>query len=101
MTVRILNIAILLVAIVLSAVLVRKFFFLPAPNSDYRIAIDAKLSIDGINWADSERTVLVALSEECRYCSESAEFYRRLAAGIASQTNTRLIAVFFRKRVGG
>src|SRR6185295_15652571 len=52
------------------------------------------LVIKGINWADSERTVLVALGKECKYCSESAEFYRRLAAGITSQTNTRLIALF-------
>lgn len=94
MTIRILNIAILLVAVVLSVLLVKKFYFQPAQNSDYRIAPDARLSINGINWADEERTVLVALGKECKYCSESAEFYRRLAAGIVSQSSTRLIAVF-------
>ena len=94
MTVRILNIAVLLVALILSALLVRKFFFQPAQNYDYRIARDARLIISGINWADSERTVLIALGKECKYCSDSAEFYRRLAAGIASQTDTRLIALF-------
>ena len=94
MTVRILNIAILLVAIVLSAFLVKKFFFKPARNSNYQIAADASLRINGINWADSEKTVLLAMGKECKFCSESAKFYRRLAAGIASQTNTRLIALF-------
>lgn len=97
MTVRILNIAILVVAIVLSIFLVKKFFFKPPQNPDYRLATDARLSIHGINWADSERTVLVALGKECKYCTESADFYRRLAAGIASQTDTRLIAVFSEK----
>ena len=97
MTVRILNIAILLVAIVLSAFLIRKFFFQPAQNSNYRISTDARLSISGINWADSDRTVLVALGKECKYCSENAAFYRRLAGGITSQTNTRLIALFSEK----
>ena len=97
MTVRILNIAILVAAIALSALLVKKFFFQPTQNSEYRIALDARLSINGINWAESERTVLVALAKECKYCAESAEFYRRLAAGIASQTNTKLIAVFSEK----
>jgi len=101
MTIRILNIAILLVAVVLSAFLVKRFFFRPAQKSDYRIAPDARLSINGINWADSERTVLVALGRECKYCSDSAEFYRRLAAGIASQSNTRLIAVFPEKESEG
>ena len=97
MTVRILNVAILLVAIALSALLVKKFFFQRTQNAEYQIAPEARLTITGINWADSERTVLLALSKECKYCSESAEFYRRLAAGIASQTNTRLIAVFSEK----
>ena len=97
MTLRILNTSILLVAIALSALLVKKFFFQPAQNSEYRIAPDARLIINGVNWADSDRTVLVALAKECKYCSESAEFYRRLAAGITSQTNTRLIAVFSEK----
>ncbi len=101
MTVRILNIAILLAAVVLCALLVRKFFFQSAPNYDYRIARDARLSINGINWADSERTVLVALSKQCTYCSESAEFYRRLITGIASQPNTRLIALFSEKESEG
>ncbi|HKY28623.1 MAG TPA: rhodanese-like domain-containing protein [Pyrinomonadaceae bacterium] len=97
MTARLLNIAILLAAIVLSALLVRKFFFQPAQNSNYRIATNATLIINGINWADSDRTLLIALGKECKYCSESAEFYRRLAAGITSQTRTRLIAVFSEK----
>ena len=94
MTIRILNVAIVLVALVLSALLVKKFFFQPPQSSDYRLAANAKLSINGVNWADSERTVLVALGKECKYCSDSADFYRRLATGITTQTNTRLIAVF-------
>lgn len=97
MTVRLLNIAILFAAIVLSALLVKKFFFQPAQNPNYQIATNATLIINGINWADSDRTVLVALGKECKYCSESAEFYRRLAAGITIQTKTRLIAVFSEK----
>lgn len=98
MIIRILNIAIVLVALVLSGLLVRKFFFQPsAQSSNYQLTANAKLRIDGINWADSDRTVLLALSKECKYCSGSAEFYRRLAAGIANQTKTRLLAVFSEK----
>ena len=98
MTIRILNIAILVVAVVLSGLLVRKFFFQPsAQTPDYQLTANAKLQINGIDWADSERTVLVALSKECKYCSGSAEFYKRLAAGLAKQTNTRLLTVFSEK----
>lgn len=97
MTIRILNIAILFVALALSALLVKTFLFQPAKNPNYRIAANASLTINGINWADADRTVLLALEKECKYCSESAEFYRRLAAGVASQSNLRLIAVFSEK----
>ena len=98
MTIRILNIAIVLVALVLSGLLVRKFFFQRSAQSPgYLLTTNAKLRISGINWADSERTVLLVLSKECKYCSGSASFYRRLAAGLASQTNTRLLAVFSEK----
>lgn len=97
MMIRILNVAVLVVALILSALLVEKFFFQPAQNPDYQIAANATLSIGGINWADSDRTVLLALAKECKYCSESAAFYRRLAAGIASQEKTRLVAVFSEK----
>lgn len=94
MSVRILNIAILLAALVLSALLVRKFYFNPAQSEKNQLTTSATLRIEGIRWADSDRTVLLALSKDCKYCSKSAQFYRRLAAGIASQTNTRLLAVF-------
>ena len=97
MTLRILNIAILLVALVLSGLLVKKFFFEPSGGPNYQLTTSAKLRISGINWTDSERTILLALSKECKYCSGSAAFYRRLAAGLASQGNTRLLAVFSEK----
>lgn len=97
MSVRILNIAIVVVALVLSAFLVKRFFFKPAQDSNYQIAADARLIINGLNWSDADRTVLLALAKDCEFCSDSAEFYRRLAAGITSQPNTRLIALFSTK----
>ena len=52
MTVRFLNIAILIVALVLSGLLVRKFFFQSsAQNPNYQLATNNKLRIEGINWA--------------------------------------------------
>jgi len=74
MTVRILNIAILLAALVLSAVLVKKFFFQPDQNTDYRIAANAILSMNGINWADSDRTVRITVflrHKECTHLGDS------------------------------
>lgn len=95
MNVRILNIAILVVALLLSALLVKKFFFNPAQQSpNYQLSTNSSLRIKGINWADSDRTVLLALSRDCKYCSQNAGFYRRLAGSLVSESKTRLIAVF-------
>ncbi|HEU4510354.1 MAG TPA: rhodanese-like domain-containing protein [Pyrinomonadaceae bacterium] len=101
MTVRILNIAILVVAVLLSALLVKKFFFSPAQQSpNYQLSTNSSLRIEGINWADSDRTVLLAISTECKYCSQDAGVYRRLAASLVSESKTRLIAVFPERQRG-
>jgi rhodanese-related sulfurtransferase len=42
----------------------------------------------------------LAVSKECKYCAASAEFYRRLAAGLGKQ-KTRLLAVFSDKESDG
>ena len=39
--------------------------------------VGAKLSLSGIKWEDGTALVL-ALQKGCRYCEESAAFYRRL-----------------------
>lgn len=101
MFVRILNVAILAVALTLSAFLVKRFSLKPAQDSNYQIATDARLVINGVNWSDSDRTVLVAMAKDCKFCSDSAEFYRRLATGITSQPGTRLIALFSNKESEG
>jgi thiol-disulfide isomerase/thioredoxin len=50
--------------------------------------------VPGINWSDSEETVLLALSDKCHFCSESAPFYQRLAKEIKERKGVRVIAVF-------
>ena len=45
------------------------------------------------NWEGSKQTLVLALREGCRYCTDSADFYRRLAALGRRDKNTRLLAV--------
>lgn len=49
-----------------------------------------KLPLDGVEWGD--RSVVLALRAGCRYCAQSADFYRTLARQCAD-SNVRLIAV--------
>lgn len=55
--------------------------------------IGKALQLPGVDWNGSDQTVVLALSTQCRFCSESAPFYRALAeAGKAK--NVRVIALF-------
>jgi hypothetical protein len=90
------NIAIIVVALLLGGVLVKRYL-LPQPNqpaaADPRIAPGTKLSVPGIEWAKSKQTVLLVLSDTCHFCTESAGFYQRLAQERAKRSDLRLVAV--------
>ncbi|HZB45105.1 MAG TPA: hypothetical protein VE360_07670, partial [Pyrinomonadaceae bacterium] len=58
-----------------------------------RPEVGSKLSLDGIDWSKSERTVLLALSTKCRFCTESAPFYQRLAQEKEKHDDLGLLAV--------
>jgi hypothetical protein len=53
-----------------------------------------KMPIAGVDWGKNERTLLMALSQGCRYCSASAPFYQRLTKEMAGRKNIGVLAVF-------
>lgn len=55
--------------------------------------IGRRISLTGVNWAQNQRSLVLALQSDCRYCLESKNFYRRLVQDRARYGNTRLIAV--------
>ncbi len=88
------NVAIIAVALLLGTVLVRQYLLPQPPRPDpvgsARIQPGTKLSLPGVDWGRSERTLLMVLSTTCRYCTESAPFYQRLAR---EHGGARLVAV--------
>lgn len=94
------NVAILVVAVLLAVVLVKNFI-LPsmnpqlAPGSppDPRVAAGTQISIPNIQWPANQRTLIVAVSDTCRYCTESADFYKRLVAENSKKKSLQIIAV--------
>jgi len=54
----------------------------------------AQVSLQGVNWGDSTKSVVLALSDQCHFCSESAPFYQRLTTELAQRGDIKLIAVF-------
>ncbi|HEY5839070.1 MAG TPA: hypothetical protein VIT19_08545 [Pyrinomonadaceae bacterium] len=92
------NIAIILVAILLGVALVRSFLIRPPATQPTRpglsIAPGTKLSLTGVDWNGNGKTLILALSTNCRFCTESAPFYQRVVAERTKTGSPRLIAVF-------
>lgn len=91
------NVAIIVVAILLGVVLVKNNLLAnpqPAMAAPAGIAPGTKLSLPGVDWKANGRTVVLALSTTCRFCTESGPFYQRLAQERARIQNIRLVAVF-------
>jgi thioredoxin-related protein len=98
------NIAILVTASLLCVVLVKNHLA-PASKSannqptiktnaaqnNYQLKSGMKLSLEGMDWSKNGRTLLLALSTTCHFCSESGPFYRRLLKERGG--NTSVVAV--------
>ncbi|HEX8139150.1 MAG TPA: rhodanese-like domain-containing protein [Pyrinomonadaceae bacterium] len=94
------NIAIIVVALLLCVVLVKRHLMTGGgetvdhsaePSNELRVG--SKLPLANIDWAKNSRTLLLALSKDCHFCSESASFYQRLAQASAERGNIQLIAI--------
>ena len=92
------NIAIIVVALLLGGVLVKRYLLTGSPASpariDPRIPAGTKASLTGVDWAKNGQTLLLVLSNDCRYCTESAPFYQRLTRETAGRADLHLIALF-------
>jgi hypothetical protein len=88
------NISIVVVALIVTLVLVKKSFFngsQPSDSSPAPVAGTA-LSFPGVDWNSHRKNLLLVMSTQCRFCSESAPFYRRLADEATRNKDARLIA---------
>ncbi|MDQ3254940.1 MAG: redoxin family protein [Acidobacteriota bacterium] len=85
------NVSIIIVAALLSTVLVRNYILSGPPTKQAnQSSVGTKLNLSDVDWAKNSKTLLLALSSTCYYCTESAPFYRQL---VQKKGNVRLIAV--------
>lgn len=78
-------------AILLGVVLI-KTQLLPH-QSPLSISPGMRISLGGVNWSANEKTLVLALQEDCHFCSESAPFYRRLVQESVAHGSVHLLAV--------
>jgi len=88
------SVAILIVAVLVGGLVVREYLA-PAPKSrPPQIGAGQTIPLKEINWAESPKHLVLALSSRCRYCTESAPFYQRLVRQAEKQLDVDLIAFF-------
>jgi len=88
------NIAIIIVALLLGVVLVKKYFASSPDTTNIRtIPAGTKISLPDVDWSKSRQTMLIVLSQGCHFCSESVPFYQHLTQEVKDRSDTRLIAV--------
>jgi hypothetical protein len=88
------NVAIIVVAVAICAVLIKQYFFTsPAPQSQ-RPTIGSKIELPGVDLSAADKTLLLVLQEGCRYCTESGPFYQKLAQETVSKGGqVKIVAV--------
>jgi hypothetical protein len=96
------NAALVLAAVVLSAGIARQLLrpprATPRPTS---LPAGSRLRLPVPDAAQAQHALVLVLSAGCRFCSESAPFYRRLLAEAALYDRLRVIAVLPQDKVEG
>lgn len=78
------NVAIIFVAISLGLVLisrtVRSYRGTVSESVNTAPVKDQKIQLPGVDWSKNEKTLVMAISSTCHFCTESAAFYRDICA---------------------
>jgi Thioredoxin-like domain len=97
------NVAIIVSAVLFSGVLIKSYLGPtnteprdpaanpPPPITEKILQKGDVLQVSNLNLPKSGRTLLLALSTTCRFCTESAPFYQKISN---NDDDTRLVAVF-------
>ena len=89
----VINLAIGTLLVVLVVLAMRYYVGNRPLTSKLNLEAGTRINLSGVSWREHKQTLLLALSKDCHFCSESAPFYRRLMAEVAATGNARAIAV--------
>lgn len=81
------NVTLVAVALIAGTVLVKNNFMSKPGNSSAAVStVGTRLKVSGIDWKANRQTLVLALQTTCHFCTESAEFYRRLVSEVTPST---------------
>jgi thioredoxin-related protein len=91
------NVAIIIVAVLFSVVLVKSYLFTNSSPSNTNLETNNNeihagqvVALPDVDWTKNGRTLLLALSTTCHFCTQSGPFYQRL---VKEHGDTQLIAL--------
>jgi len=88
------NIAILLVAVLLGVVLVKKYLLTKDhAETAPKLVAGTKMNVPGVDWSRNGQTLVFVLQKGCHFCTESAPFYQRLVKETAGLGNVHPVAL--------
>jgi thioredoxin-related protein len=85
------NVAIVIVALLLAVVLVKRYLLAPAEPRE--VTAGDRISIANVDFSKSKQTLLIALSPGCHFCKDSSPFYQRIASNTSGRDDLQVIAV--------
>lgn len=88
------NVAIVTVSLLASVTLVKNLLsHRPQGAASPHVAVGNQVTVPGLDWRAAGSTLVLALRPDCHFCSDSAPFYRRLAAAVSDRP-IQLTALF-------
>src|SRR5918911_2377259 len=89
---RLLNLAIIVMLLMIAGIFIKRS--LSNPPEPPTLAPTAQIFIEGIDWAKSDQTLLIAIRTGCEYCTKSGRFYRRLIYEMKGRSDIRAVVVY-------
>ena len=86
------SISILVLSVFVSELLIHKYIFSSSNPPEPIKTTNKQITLSDINWSEQSKTLIVALDINCRFCNESAPFYKHLIESVKGK-NVKLIAV--------
>lgn len=80
------NLAIIILALLIGVIFTKNYLW---PGKDVGVSESrkrntvqpgTKLSLPDVDWAQNGQTLILALSKDCHFCSESASFYQKIVS---------------------
>jgi hypothetical protein len=79
------NIAIVLVAVALCAVLARQYLLTDSASGTRGPEVGSRIELAGLDLSKEETALLLVLQKGCHFCTDSGPFYQRLAREAAAR----------------